>query len=754
MISKTNYGYCCKSREFFLHILFYGENIVRFAYSKCQKPPSSTIAVVGNPISIAAVVEGNTINSNAFSILIDDNLKVKIFDSSGNILSEDKNINLDDVKVEKHLLWEDGFYGMGEKYSWLNMKGTDTFNWNTDVIGVTPIHHSLHKQYHTSINFYIGLTSDKCYGIYFDNSYKSFFNFGKLPNSDVNFSAEGGNIDYYFIYDKHVSNVVKGYTYLTGSMPLPPKAFLGYQQCRWSYEDRDKLLEVACRMRKEGIPCDVLYLDIDYMESYKVFTIDPEKFNDFKGMVRKINEMGFKLVVIVDPGVKVEKDYFVYDEGSAKDYYIKDSLGEVYIGEVWPGKAVFPDFLRSEVRQWWGSLHKELVDNGVLGFWNDMNEPSDFTTQSKTLPEDSIHRDDMGNLKSHAEIHNLYGMLECEGTYQGLRELQPNRRPFLLTRAAFAGCQRYAALWTGDNSSVWEHLEFSLPINMNLGLSGYAFVGGDVGGFVGDATGELLARWTQVGAFTPLFRNHSCKDTVSQEPWCFGEDVLANTKKYIQLRYQLLPYLYSLAKLSSIEGHPILRPLFYHFQGDKATYSISDQYLFGGELLICPVLKPGATARLVYLPAGLWYDFWTGEKIIGGKNIVREAPIDLLPIYARAGAILPMTSIKQFVNGDDEDVDIHIYTGEDNCFNLYFDDGTSFDYEKNQYSEVVVCIEDNNKEIIISSRLLHNNYSIPSFKVKLYGIDSYSRAELNGEVIAITNNELQVPSKFLLKITR
>jgi len=734
MIKKTAYGYTMEGKDQFLDIVFFADNIVRFVYSSEEKLPGSTPAIVGKPREIEVELGSNVIKTNSLKIVIDEGtLRVSIYDLMGNLLSRDARTNIDGREIEKELLWEKGFYGLGEKYGWINRMKTSTSNWNTDILGVAPLHSAINKEYHTAIPFYIGLDKDMSYGIYFDNSYRTSFDFCRTKENTVLFKTDGGNIDYYFIYGKKISEVIEGYSLLTGTMDLPRKEFLGYQQCRWSYENREELMYIAKKMREEKIPCDILYLDIDYMKDYKVFTIDTEKFYEFKEMTRRLKEMGFKIVVIIDPGIKVEDGYEVYKEGLKKDYFVKNSLGEVYIGEVWPGPAVFPDFLRKEVREWWGRLHRDLIDKGVEGIWNDMNEPSDFTTKSKTIPEDTIHTNDKGEIKSHTEIHNLYGMLEAEATYNGLLEIEPNKRPFILTRAAFSGTQRYSALWTGDNTSIWEHLEASIPMFLNLGLSGYSFIGADVGGFLEDSYGELLTRWTQIGAFTPLFRNHSAKGTIHQEPWSFDEDTKKVTKKYIELRYKFITYLYSLMRESSINGNPVIRPLFYHYQEDEKTYNINDQFLFGQNIMICPILRPGITTRVVYLPEGIWYDYWTDEKIEGNKHIVVEAPLDILPIFIKAGSIVPQDEVMNFVDEKKEILELHYYSGNDGEYEIYLDDGASFDYKNGVYSEVLIKCKEIDKTISISVDVKKDSYHIPKLKVHFHGAEEDNMIEINGE---------------------
>ncbi len=745
MIQKSEYGYIIKKNDNYLHIVFYNKAIVRFVYTKDDRLPKSTQAVIAEKINIDAEIKDNIIKTEQLQINIDKKyLTLKVFDNEGNLISCDKNVDFNNRRVEKHHLYEKGYYGLGEKYEWINRINTSTTNWNSDVIGLTSLHNSVFKEYHTAIPFFIGMDESKSYGIFFDNTFRTEFDFNIQLNKSFYFRSEGGHIDYYLICGGNVSDIVKGYTYLTGRMNLPRKDFLGYHQCRYSYMNRDELMSVAKKMREKNIPCDVLYLDIDYMKNYKVFTIDSQRFNDFKDMVKKLEEMGFKLVTIIDPGVKKEEGYSVYEEGMENNYFIKDAFGEVYVGEVWPGDSVFPDFLRSKVRKWWGELHKSLLDKGVEGIWNDMNEPANFSTQSKTIPKDTVHINDEGERKLHSEIHNIYGMLEAQATYHGIINHIPNKRPFILTRSAYSGTQRYSGIWAGDNTSTWEHLESSIPMNLNLGLSGFSYTGSDVGGHCGDCTAELLIRWTQLGAFIPLFRNHTVKDSIRQEPWCFGEDALKIIRKYIRLRYKYITYLYNLMRESSINGNPVIRPLFYHYQNDENTYNINDQFLFGENMMICPITRPGQSNRMVYLPKGEWYDYWTEERITGGRNIITQADIDVIPIYVKGGSIIPRDEVREFIDVSIKSFNIDFYVGESGSYSLYLDDGISFDYIKGKYSIIHFQMESNNNEINIIYNIEKNKYTVPNIKIYIHGND-------NTKTILVNNKKI-TGSCFKLKI--
>jgi len=731
-MEKNGTGYTVRTPHGFLHILFYSERIARFAYSDSLRLPPSTDAVAAAPVEIKAELNKNELVTGHMTITVDqDSLALKITGPGGAVLSEDIAVDTGKRRVEKKKLWEVGIYGNGEKYSWINQLGSATFNYNSDVLFHHCIHNPLIPDMHTAIPFYIGAAPGRAYGIYFDNSYRTDFDFAKTDPGTISFQAEDGSLDYYFIYGPSVDEVVSSYGSLTGRPDLPRKCFLGYHQSRYSYETREEVLSIAESLRKHDIPCDVLYLDIAYMEGYKVFTVHPDRFKDFKGLLGQLREMGFAVVVIINPGVKVEAGYRVYEEGLDRGYYVKTPQGETYQGEVWPKPAVYPDFLRSEVRKWWAGWHRELLDAGVEGIWNDMNEPTDFTREIGTLPGEMVHLDDQGNRRPHSEVHNLYAQLQTRATREALEKYRPGQRPFVLTRAAFAGSQRYSALWTGDNASTWEHLEISIPMMLNLGLSGYAFTGADVGGYRGDCSGELLVRWTQVGALLPYFRNHSELGTARQEPWEYPPEILEITRNYIRLRYRLITYYYNLMRESAQTGAPPIRPLFYHYQDDPRTYNISDQFLLGEGVMACPVLRPGMDRRLVYLPEGLWHDYWSGKTYSGGRDLVCEAPLEILPLFIKAGTILPHDSIEGAVNAGQtgRKLTMHCYAGKEGFYRLYLDDGSTFAYRQDRYSQIEFAMDADPLNPSINQTMIKENYPLPEININVHPLDEEKVAE-------------------------
>ena len=585
---------------------------------------------------------------------------------------------------------DEHFYGLGDKPGSVDHRGQAYGMWNTDAYGWQESTDPLYKD----IPFFLALRQGVSYGIFLDNTYRSSFDLGRVERNVYSFGAEGGELNYYFLFGPDPKKVLESYTALVGHSPLPPLWALGFQQSRYSYYPEARVREIARTFREHKIPCDVIYLDIDYQQGNAPFTVDREKFPNFAGMIRDLGKQGFKVILITDLHIKKQPGYKPYDEGIAGDNFVKNPDGSVYVGKVWPGDSVFPDFTLERVRRWWGSLYKDFVDTGVAGFWNDMNEPSVFFRPDKTMPLDVVHRVDWGGTETHRAIHNVYGMQNARATYEGLLRLRPDQRPFVLTRAAYAGAQRYAASWTGDNTSSWNHLRMMTSSLESLGLSGYPLVGADIGGFAGTPTPDLLTRWIEVGTFTPIFRDHTTKGTADQEPWVHGPEQEAIRRRYIELRYRLLPYIYTSVEETVRTGLPLERPLFLEYPNDERFYEEVDsgflpEYLFGRDLLVAPKVVEMLDPLQVELPHGTWYDFWTGQKLQGGTDIRLEPLLDALPVYVRAGAILPQQPLVQYTGQKpDGPLTLQVYPGEDCHGSLYLDDGISFAYQKGEYLRV------------------------------------------------------------------
>ena len=532
---------------------------------------------------------------------------------------------------------------------------------------------------------------NRCYGIFFDNTYRSFFDFAHEQKAVSSFWAEGGEMNYYFIYGSDMLKVSERYTRLTGRPELPPMWALGYHQCKWSYYPDKKVEEVANKFRELDLPCDAIYLDIDYMDEFKCFTWHPERFPNPKKLTDKLLKNGFKTVVIIDPGIKIEKGYDVYEEALEKDLFCKRADGPLMKGKVWPGECYFPDYTNPKTRDWWADLFQEIIqDVGVKGVWNDMNEPALFEIKDNTFPNDVRHDFD-GHPCSHRKAHNIYGMQMSRATYEGVKKYSFPNRPFIITRSTFSGGQRFSSVWTGDNIASWDHLWLANIQMQRLAISGFSFAGSDIGGFIEHPESELYIRWMQLAVFHPFMRTHSSGDHGSQEPWSFGDDVTDIVRKFINLRYKLLPYLYTAFYQYVESGTPILRPIsFFDIEDENAFYR-EDEFLFGDNLLVCPILKHGAEGRRMYIPKGTWHNYWTNEVVEGGKEIWVEATVHEIPLFVRPGSVIPMYPVMQHVGEKAIEVlDLHVYFKEGKGQSTLFEDrGDGYDYKRGYYNEKI-----------------------------------------------------------------
>jgi alpha-glucosidase len=575
----------------------------------------------------------------------------------------------------RRLVKGEGLYGLGEKAFGLNLRGRVLEMWNSDpetyAPGTDPIH--------LSVPMLVGLREGRAYGFFFDNPGRAQLDLGQARHDQLRYKADSGELCAYFFGGESIPAVLERYTQLTGRMSLPPRWMLGFHQSRWSYYPESEVRKLASEFRQRRIPCDAIHLDIHYMDGYRIYTWDHDRFPDPARLLADLRAQGFRAIAIIDPGVKVDPGYHVYDDGLDRDVFCKLPDGTPFQAPVWPGECHFPDFTDRHVRAWWGDLYHPLLEAGVAGFWNDMNEPAIFGGSMARC----VHHSYEGRGASHSEIHNVYGLQMARASAEGLRRLRPDERVPVISRSGYAGLQRYALVWTGDNQSTWAQLRLGVSMCLNLGLSGIAFCGPDIGGFSGNCDGELLARWTQVGALTPFFRNHSALGTHSQEPWAFGEPYESICRRWIELRYELLPYLYTAAWQSAQSGLPMMRPLALAFAEDMRTYSLDDQFLLGDALMAAPVGRPGQTSRRVYLPGGPWYDFWTGEQQSG--TVTANAPLERMPLYVRAGSVLPMGPVVQHTGEWPPGMlRLHIYPGEGESW-LYEDDGHSLAYQVGEF---------------------------------------------------------------------
>ena len=639
------------------------------------------------------------------------------------------------VKMSKSSKDGECFYGLGDKATQMNLKGKRLENFATDQYAYQKDQEPLYKV----VPFYIGLHNKQSYGIFFDNTFRTFFDFCQERRNVSSFWAEGGEMNYYFIYGPQMQDVVTTYTDLTGKPELPPLWVLGYHQCKWSYYPESKVKEITSKFRELKIPCDAIYLDIDYMEGFRCFTWNKNYFPDPKRMVAELAEDGFKTIVIIDPGIKIDKDYWVYQEALEKDYFCKRADGPYMKGKVWPGECNFPDYTNPVVREWWAGLFKELIsDIGVKGVWNDMNEPAVMEVPNKTFPMDVRHVYD-GNPCSHRKAHNIYGTQMARATYHGVKRFTYPKRPFVITRSAYSGAQRYTSSWTGDNVATWEHLWIANIQVQRMSISGMGFTGSDIGGFAEQPTGELYARWIQLGVFHPFCRTHSSGDHGNQEPWAFDEEVINITRKFVSLRYQLLHYLYTMFWQYIEEGIPMLKPLVYYDQEDTQTHYRNDEFIFGNQILVCPILEPNAVGRRMYIPRGEWYNYWTNEFSTGGREVWIDTKFDEIPVFVKAGAIIPKYPVQQYVGElefDELTLDLYFKNGKEKSV-VYEDAQDGYDYKKGRYSFLSFRTIGKEKELIVQ---LHKEgkYDTPysKYKINLIGLPfKVTEIEIDNEKI-------------------
>ena len=530
----------------------------------------------------------------------------------------------------------------------------------------------------------------------------------------------GGELDYYLFAGPTPAAVVEQFTRLTGRPLLPPLWALGFHQSRWSYMSGEEVEAVAQGFRARRIPLDAIHLDIDYMRGFRVFTWDPQRFPEPRRMIHRLRGQGIRTVVIVDPGVKkdLRGGYAPADDGLMRNAYIRNPDGTWFTACCWPGAVLLPDFTRRKVRSWWGALHREFLEAGVAGVWNDMNEPALFDrpfggdgVQLVEIPAEAP-QGELHERTCHAEVHNLYGFLMARATAEGLSKLSPGRRPWLLTRSAYTGIQRYAVSWMGDNSSWWEHLEMSLPELASMGLCGNPHVGVDIGGFYENCHGELYARWIEIGTFYPFMRAHTALNTRPQEPWSFGPEIEAIARQSIELRYRLLPYLYTLAHLAHRTGAPVLRPPFYDFPEQVDCHAIEDQLMVGPLLMVAPVCRPGARQRMVELPGGPWYDFWTGRRVMQ-ESLIQAAPLGRPPVFVRGGALLTLGNVRQSTGEPLAELTVAVYPAAAGHWTLLEDDGESTDYLDGVVAATTFEAEERANEVLVRINVRQGSFRPP-----------------------------------------
>lgn len=738
----------------FAQISCYNDNTIRVRVAKLPFNKDESFAIdnlVSNFLFKNIVEEKNQIQliTDSLKVVINkDPFRVSFYNHKNQLInSDEEGLGISwwgqQVSCYKKLHPNEKFIGLGEKTGGINRRGNFYYHWNSDVPG-----YSLNADpLYSTIPFFIGIHDSLAYGIFFDNTHKSYFNFGGGANEELyHFGADAGEMNYYFFASNSIPKIIENYTSLTGRTPMPPLWSLGFQQSRWGYNSQQQIIDIAKTFREKKMPADVMVSDIPYMDNYKIFTWNKDGFPNLKAMMNELKKLNFELVNIVDPGIKVEKGYRAYDEGLRENHFAKYPNGIEYIGHVWPGKCHFPDFTKTSTRNWWGKYFKEsLIDMGIRGFWNDMNEPAAWGREFPNI----IEFGETGNKKTLFEIKNAYGSLMSKATYEGTKRLMNGERPFVLTRAGYAGLQKYTAQWTGDNVSTDEHMLLGFRLLNSMGLSGVPFVGMDIGGFMGNPSPELFIRWMSLGVYSPLFRNHTHINYNYREPWLFGEENTNVLRSILEQRYQLLPYLYSTFYQAHKKGIPINRMLPIYFPNDEKVYysNYENQFLFGDNLLVCPT-ESNKKQTEVYLPGDFnWYRLHTDEIFKGGKNYFVESPLTNVPVFVKEGAIIPKQStIQNTKEKGDGILQIHIWNGKEKSnFVYYEDDGETYNYEKNVFYKRNIEFNSTEKSIYFSQK--EGTYISKFHKVQIYFHAFEALNQVQSEKITIDvskSNNIQI----------
>ena len=728
----------------------YQSGIIRIQASRYETFESNPYSVVVQPNKTDFEIQelGELLILTTAILRVEINLaafSLTFFDQKGRLLNQDDSFGVawigTEVTAYKKLQQNEKFIGLGEKTGNLNRFGKAYTHWNTDYfaygVGDDPLY--------LSIPFYIGVHDQGHYGIFLDNTHKSLFNFGASNNRFASFSAEDGDMDYYFFHYPTISEVISAYTWLTGRMQMPPKWALGFQQCRYSYYPESEVYAVAQAFRDKKMPADVIYLDIHHMEGYKVFTFDGEKFSNPKAMISRLKEKGFKVVVILDPGIKTSPSYAPYREGLEQGLFVNYPDGQTYEAQVWPGWCAFPDFTNPDTRTWWEEKMSFYTEAGVDGFWTDMNEPASWGQCTPNLLEFDFE----GEKASHRKARNIYGLQVARSTQAGAFKQNPTKRPFVLSRSGFAGIQRYAAAWTGDNVASEEHMLAGVRLVNSLGLSGVSFAGYDVGGFAGESSKGLFARWMSIAAFAPLSRAHSMINTKDAEPWAFGEEVEEISRNYLNFRYSLLPTIYSAFHKSTHDGLPLAASLAIHYPQDDTIYqtAFQNEYLFCNTFLVAPVESFREITK-VYLPQEEWYYLYTDQKHQGGQTIYQDSPLNYLPVYVQAGKIFAQQSPTQHTEmAHDSTLKIHLYRGKTGSTYLHYEDaGEGLDYLEDEFfsREIQYLPEFGTLRLKEAKGELASQYT----KIRLYfhGFD-HLQPQVNGSIVDLKSGDFAFLNK-------
>ncbi|MFB2922977.1 TIM-barrel domain-containing protein [Aerosakkonema funiforme] len=720
-----------------LEVYFLTPDLVRLAWRPGIPPVPYAIARHQWPeveTNLDEAEDSYSVSSDTLKVIVGIDGNVKFCDAAGQIVREEMppQRKAEGWIHQALLRKEENIYGLGERAFPLNLRNPKDGRlevkyrmWNYDAAGMYSVGSD---PMYLCIPVYWGMHQQGSYLIFYENSYEATFTLGDMATADF----EGGSLRYYVTCGTP-AQLLERYTELTGRAPLPPRWALGYHQSHWGYRTEEAVRAEARSFEEHNLPLSAIHLDIDVQVGFRAFTIDPDRFPKLPSFTKELLQQDVRFIAIMNPGIKYSRHSNLFLEGQLLEAFCRLPNGKLATGPVWPGWCVFPDFTNPVVRQWWSRQYEYLLDVGVAGFWHDMNEPAAFILWGdRSLPKPTQHYME-GRGGDHREAHNLYGLLQAKAGYESLSHHRPHQRPFIVSRAGWAGLQRYAWTWTGDIECSWEAMRITVSTVVGLGLSGIPYSGPDTGGFQGNPSAELYTRWFQMSSFLTFFRTHSSNNVSHRAPWSYGEPYLSIMRQFLQLRYRLMPYFYTLAWEASRKGYPPVRPVFWSDSEDSRLWDVDDAFLLGNSLLVCPIFEAEARSRNVLLPKGHWYNFWDDALLEGSQQVNLEAPLEQIPLLVKAGTILPMEEAKQLI--------LHLYPPvQGNSIGwMYGDAGDG--YAESRFDVFRIVLFEEGLDLTWEQQ---GDFTFPyqSVKVHLHGYES-QQAWIDGEEVTVEGNSLE-----------
>ena len=717
-----------KSHNQQLHVELLKNGVVRIYFEKVNEGlfsiypkkdlSSHEVKQTGNKVVISLSKDKQLIVDEDFNIYLNDYLAIRLYEDE--IKQEDVNIVRFKISSDARVM------GLGDKMNYLDKRGYHYRSWGTD----DPTHQDeLYEALYKAISYLLVKSNDHYYGLYFPSTYPYDFDIDKQIMGEVLVYSPHVKQDFFLFYGDSPKEIISSYSGVVGHQYMPRLKMLGNQQSRWSYENEKQLRDVYEGYIKNNLPLDYIHLDIHYMDGYRCFTVDQNRFPDLKKISDDFKKNDIELVAINDAGIKQDEQYPIYQYLMENDAVIKNADGSTYVGVVWPGESVFPNYFDPQVKAFFAAkAHSFIEKYGISGIWNDMNEPTSFRGE---LPKDS-YQIVKGKKVSHLESHNVYGEHMVRSFVDTFE--RDNVRPYLITRAANATTAQYSIVWGGDNFSVWHHLRLSIPQLLSLSISNFMFAGDDVGGFGSDGTKQLLLRWCEGNILMPFFRNHSNLNSKAQEPFAYDQECIDIYRKFLNVRYAFIPYLYDLCYRMNKFGEPIVRPLFYNYPDDKVAIDINDEYMAGESVLLAPIVEKDSTKRIVYLPKGRWINYFTGEAYKGEKHYIVDLKLDETAIFIKDNSIIPQ--YENLLHLEKEKINTIVFKlyGRSGRYQMYEDDGKSLNYQKGEYNLYDVSFSKG----VFKFKVRHQGYQSPYKKLKVIYNNKTYEVEYKGEDIQIS----------------